>query len=254
MRVYLRLVIPAARRAVSILTDSECSRRDIEHLLHIDPRKLRSIPLAASDEYQPAPDPSVGDDLRRRFDLNGPLIYNVGGLDVRKNLSTLIEAFGRAVPNIDPRTLLVIAGKGHTDNVTLYPPLEPIINRLGLESRVRFVGRISDDEKRILYQISDIYAYPSLYEGFGLTPLEAMACGLPVVASNRSSLPEVIGDGGLLVDPTPARLAAAMVSILTDEQMRQDLSQRALDQAKHFSWKRTADETLNAYREAIRQT
>ncbi len=253
MRMYLRLVVPATRRAVTILTDSECSRRDIVRLLNVDQRKVRSIPLAASDEFQPSSDPTVGDDLRQRFNLNGPLIYNVGGLDVRKNLSTLVEAFGRALPHLDPTTLLVIAGKSHTDNATLNPPLEPIIRNLGLDSNVRLIGRISEDEKRILYQISDVYAYPSLYEGFGLTPLEAMACGLPVVASNRSSLPEVVGNGGLLVDPTPARLAAAMVSILTDEQIRRDLRQRALDQATHFSWKRTAEETLSAYQDAIGQ-
>ncbi|MGA7670189.1 MAG: glycosyltransferase family 1 protein [Nitrolancea sp.] len=254
MRMYLRLVVPAARRAVSILTDSECSRRDIVRLLHIDQRKVRSIPLAASDEFQPTVGGSAGEELRQRFELHGPIIFNVGGLDVRKNLSTLVEAFGRAMPSLDQKTLLVIAGKGHTGNTGLYPPLEPVIKKLGLEGSVRLIGRISEDEKRILYQISDVYAYPSLYEGFGLTPLEAMACGLPVIASNRSSLPEVVGSGGLLVDPTPARLAAAMVSVLTDEQLRRDLHQRALDQAAHFSWERTADETREAYRDALGHT
>jgi glycosyltransferase involved in cell wall biosynthesis len=102
----------------------------------------------------------------------------------------------------------------------------------------------------LLYQISKLYVYPSLYEGFGFTPLEAMACGLPVVSSNRSSLPEVVGSGGLIVDPTAGRLAAAIVSLLNDEQLHRDLSQRALAQAARFSWAKTAELTRVAYWDA----
>src|SRR6185437_1951325 len=102
----------------------------------------------------------------------------------------------------------------------------------------------------LLYQVSKVYVYPSLYEGFGFTPLEAMACGLPVVSSNRSSLPEVVGSGGLIVDPTAGRLAAAIVSLLTDELLYRDLSQRALVQAARFSWARTAELTRAAYWDA----
>lgn len=249
MRLYLRLVLPAARRASLILTDSECSQQDIVRLLRIDERKVKPIPLAAGDEFQPQADAQVERQLRERWDLTGPIIFNVGGLDVRKNLATLIDAFGRALPSLDPATTLVIGGRAHTENARLYPPLEPMIKRLGLTSSVRLVGRVSDEEKRLLYQISDVYAYPSVYEGFGLTPLEAMACGLPVVASNRSSLPEVVGTGGLLVEPTPARFAAAIVSVLTDENLRRDLNQRALEQAGRFSWELTARMTRDAYLE-----
>jgi alpha-1,3-rhamnosyl/mannosyltransferase len=99
----------------------------------------------------------------------------------------------------------------------------------------------------LLYQISRLYVYPSLYEGFGFTPLEAMACGVPVISSNRSSLPEVVGSGGLIVDPTAGRLAAAIVSLLTDEPLHQELSQRALAQAARFTWARTAELTRDAY-------
>ncbi len=251
MRFYLRLVVPAARRASMILTDSECSRRDIVRLLAVDPNKVRSILLAADETYHPERTPEGETALRERYQLPGPIIFNVGGLDVRKNLGTLIEAFNRAYPNLDPDTRLVIAGQAHTGNDKLYPPLEPLISRLGLGDKVKLTGRISDDEKRLFYQSAALYAFPSLYEGFGFTPLEAMACGLPVVASNRSSLPEVVGTGGLLVDPTAARFAAAMVSILTDEHLHRELSERALEQASRFSWDQTAEQTRAAYLDAV---
>jgi glycosyltransferase involved in cell wall biosynthesis len=252
MRLYLRLVLPAARRATLILTDSDCSRRDIVRLLGVDQAKVRSIPLAVSDEFQPSSDAVAETEIRQRFALPGDIVYNVGGLDVRKNLSALVEAFGRAYPGVDPSTRLVIAGGAHTGNARLYPPLEPAIQQWGLEGKVVLTGRISEADKLLLYQISKLYVYPSLYEGFGFTPLEAMACGLPVISSNRSSLPEVVGSGGLVVDPTAGRLAAAIVSLLTDGQLHRDLSQRALAQAARFSWTRTAERTREAYRDASR--
>lgn len=250
MRLYLRVVLPAARRATLILTDSECSRSDIVRLLGVSAKKVRSIPLAVSKQFHPAPDPVAEAEIRRRLGLPGDIVFNVGGLDVRKNLATLIEAFGQARANIDAETRLVIGGSAHTDNATLYPPLEPVIQKWGLERQVILPGRISEADKLLLYRIAKLYAYPSLYEGFGFTPLEAMACGLPVISSNRSSLPEVVGDGGLVVEPSADQLAAAIVSLLTDNQLHRDLSARALDQAARFSWTRTAQQTREAYWDA----
>ena len=250
MRLYLRMVLPAARRATLILTDSDCSRRDIVRLLGVAHEKVRSIPLAVSEEFRPLSDSAAEAEIRQRLGLPGAIVYNVGGLDVRKNLAALVEAFGRAYPSIDPATRLVIAGSAHTGNSRLYPPLEPVIQKWGLEGKVILTGRISEQDKLLLYQISTLYVYPSLYEGFGFTPLEAMACGLPVISSNRSSLPEVVGSGGLVVDPTAGRLAAAIVSLLTDELLHRDLSQRALAQAARFSWARTAEQTRKAYWDA----
>jgi glycosyltransferase involved in cell wall biosynthesis len=250
MRLYLRVVLPAARRATLILTDSECSRDDIVRLLGVSAKKVRSIPLAVSEEFHPAADPVAEAEIRQRLSLPGDIVFNVGGLDVRKNLGVLIEAFGQARSSIDPATRLVIGGSAHTDNTTLYPSLAPIIRKWGLEEQVILPGRISEAEKLLLYRIARLYVYPSLYEGFGFTPLEAMACGLPVISSNRSSLPEVVGDGGLVVDPSPDRLSAAIVSLLTDEQQHRDLCARALAQAARFSWARTAQQTREAYWDA----
>ncbi len=251
MRAYLRLVAAAARRAAAIVTDSECSRRDIETYLGIPASRIAIIPLAADERYGPVDDPAALEALRGRFDLRGPVIFNVGGLDVRKNLAALIEAFARALPQLPPETRLVIGGRAHSGNARLYPPLEPLIRSRGLEGKVVLTGPLTEEEKLLLYNLADVYVFPSLYEGFGLSPLEAMACGTPVICSDRSSLPEVVGRGGLLIEPSPTRLASAIVSVLSDEQLRRDLSRAALEQAATFSWRRTAALTREVYVEVL---
>lgn len=251
MRVYLRLTSSAARRATAIITDSTCSRRDIVHWLRIPERQIHVIPLAADERFHPEHDPEAERRLRSQFGLPGPVIFNVGGLDARKNLAVLVEAFARSLPKLNPDTRLVIAGRAHSGNDRLYPPLEPVIQAWGVRNKVILTGAISEAEKLGLYRLADLYAFPSLYEGFGLSPLEAMACGTPVIVSSRSSLPEVVGDGGLLVNPTPARLAAAMIPVLTDADLHRVLSRRALDQAAHFSWRKAGEMTCSVYREVL---
>lgn len=251
MRVYRTLVTGAARRARLIITDSDCSRTDIVRLLGVAPDRIRVIPLAAGPEMRPSTSPDAEARLRARWDLSGPVVINFDGLDVRKNVRSLIEGFGRALPQLAPESKLVVAGSAHADNPRLYPPLGPIVERLGLKDKVVLPGRISDEDKLTLANLADVYVAPSLYEGFGFGPLEAMACGLPVISSDKSSLPEVVGGGGLLVDPTPERLAAALVTVMSDDQLRQSLRERGLRQAATFSWERTADQTMQAYREAL---
>jgi glycosyltransferase involved in cell wall biosynthesis len=251
MRAYLRLATSAARRAALILTDSECSLRDIERLLGIPGDRIRVIPLAADERFRPAAPTEREDALRQRFGLRGPVVFNVGGLDARKNLATLVEGFARALPELPDATRLVIAGRAHTDNPRLYPPLEPVIRQWGVEGKVLLTGPIDEDDKLAFYRLADLYVFPSLYEGFGLSPLEAMACGTPVIVADRSSLPEVVETGGLLVDPTPQKLGAAMIAVLTDEYDRRNLASRALEQAARFSWEDTARLTLAAYQEVL---
>ncbi|GBD15393.1 Mannosylfructose-phosphate synthase [bacterium HR26] len=251
MRLYLRLVSRVARRADAVITDSEHSKRDIMRVLGIPAERITAIPLAADPRFRPATDLARLAELRQRFDLPGPVIFNVGGLDVRKNLPALIAAFALALPDLDPATRLVIAGRPHAENPRLYPPLEPVVRRFGLEGHVVLPGAVSEEDKLGLYQIADLYVYPSLYEGFGLSPLEAMACGTPVIAANRSSLPEVVGDGGLLVEPEPGELARAIRQVLLDDRLREDLARRALKRAAQFSWERTARETIAVYYQVL---
>lgn len=250
MRLYLRLAGLAARRADRILTDSHHSARDITQLLALPEDRVRVIPLAASETCQPLPadDPSIAA-ARQKFGLTGPFIFNVGGLDVRKNLPALVRGFALARPQLPASMRLAIAGAAHTGNPEVYPDLAPVIAETGVGEWTVLTGRISDAEKLALLNAADLYVYPSLYEGWGLSPLEAMCCGTPTICSDRSSLPEVVDNGGLLVEPTPEKLGAAMAFVLATPHERDDLRRRALEQAAKFSWARTAEATLAAYQE-----
>jgi glycosyltransferase involved in cell wall biosynthesis len=256
MRLYLRLVSRAARKARLVLTDSEHARSDIVARLAIPPERIRVTPLAAAGLYQPvasyADEEAVGR-MRARFGLIRPFVLNVGGYDARKRLAQVIRGFALTAPAIDPSVEydLVIAGAPHSGNPALYPPLDPVIAQLGLNERVRQLGFVSDEDKRDLYRAAAAFVFASEYEGFGLTPLEALACGAPVICSNRSSLPEVVGDAGLLIDPEPQAIAAALTRVLSEPDLRARLSARAPERAKLFSWERTANLTVNAYREAL---
>jgi glycosyltransferase involved in cell wall biosynthesis len=175
-------------------------------------------------------------------------VLNVGGFDRRKNLPALVEGFAMALPAVEQETDLVIVGSPHSGNVNFFPPLEPVINRHGLGDRVKLTGFVSEQDKLDLYRAATAFVFTSTYEGFGLNPLEAMACGTPVISSNRSSLPEVVGDGGILIDPTPGEIAAALAVLLNDANLQEALRQRGLEQAHTFSWSETARQTVQAYR------
>lgn len=254
-RLYLRFALATAARADLILTDSSHAAGDIARLLRVPTARIRVIPLAAGEEYRPLPaaDPAIVD-ARAKFGLgrDDPFVFNVGGLDWRKNLVSLVRAFALARPRLPQDTRLVIGGAAHSGHPDRYPDLAPVVAEAGVGDRTIFTGRISEGEKLALLNAAAAYVYPSLYEGFGLSPLEAMRCGVPTICADRSSLPEVVGDGGLLVEPTPEDLAAAMVRVLNSSQERDDLRRRALASAARFSWARTAGDTAAAYREVRR--
>ena len=252
-RVQLAIARRTVRRARLILTPSMASATDIERFLGLPADRIRVTPEAAGDEFVPAPDTlaTVGRSVARRFGVTGRYVFNVGGLDVRKNLPTLLDAFAAALPRLSEPVQLVIGGAAHSANPAVFPPLAPVIDRLGLRDRVVLTQFLTDADKIALYQAADLYVTPSLYEGFGLSALEAMACGVPTIAANRTSLPEVVGNGGLLVEPEPATLAAAMVAVLNDPARRAHLRARGLARASQFSWERTAQLTLAAYEEAL---
>ncbi|MBA2454416.1 MAG: glycosyltransferase family 4 protein [Chloroflexia bacterium] len=254
MGSYLKLVSRAVRGARLILTDSLHSAGDIQRYLGIPSGRIRAIPLAVGSEFTPA---SGGEDaariefLRERFGLTRPFVLNVGGFDRRKNLPALVEGFAMALPAVEQETDLVIVGSPHSGNVNFFPPLEPVINRHGLGDRVKLTGFVSEQDKLDLYRAATAFVFTSTYEGFGLNPLEAMACGTPVISSNRSSLPEVVGDGGILIDPTPGEIAAALAVLLNDANLQEALRQRGLEQAHTFSWSETARQTVQAYRDVL---
>ena len=255
MRAYMRLVSRTAKGAALVLTDSEYSRQEIVRVLGVAPERVRAIPLAAGDQFAPAADEADREEVeqvRRRYGIRAPYIVNSGGLDVRKNVPAVIEGFALAQGAGRLEHDLVIVGQAHTGNTRMYPPLDRLIKRLGLTDRVKFVGAVDDDEFVALYRGADFFVFASTYEGFGLTPLEAMACGTAVVSSGGTSLAEVVGDAGLIVEPTPRGVAGGIVRLAADPGLRSELAARGLERAGTYAWHTTAGLTLAAYAAALR--
>jgi len=243
-RVWLPL---AGRRARHILTLSRQSSADLQRCLAIPARKITVIPLAAETHFRPIP-LAQRHPILERHGLEPPYILYVGSVEPRKNLLRLLQAYQR-LRQWSTRWRLVIVG---ARNYWKSSPIARAVQDSGLQGCVHFTGYIPDEDLPALYSAADLFAFPSLYEGFGLPVLEAMACGTPVVTSNSSSLPEVVGDAALLVDPYDVEaLAEAMRQILADPQLAEDLRQRGLQRASEFSWERTAQSTVAVYRQAL---
>jgi glycosyltransferase involved in cell wall biosynthesis len=251
MRAHLAVMRRTIRHATLVLVPSRAAAADIVAELGIDASRIRVTPEAAGNDYRQAANIVAARQNVCRFGIDGRFIFNVGGLDARKNIPLLLHAFARFRPRLAERVQLVIAGAQHSDNPSVFPPFEPLIRRLGIENDVVLTGRVSEDDKLALYQAADLYVTPSYYEGFGLTALEAMACGVPTIAANRTSFPEVVGNGGLLVEIDDAAIAAAIELVLTNSAVAADLRERGMARAAEFSWRQTAELTLDAYREAV---
>jgi len=261
------LVAAAARRAEAIITVSQASKRDIVRYLHIPPERIHVTYEAAGETFQPVedeacPGPSRRAQLtavRQKYALPERYLLYLGGFDQRKNLSALLRAFAllvnkqrHCVLSLSKEARLVIAGNLPGQDTPLFPDPRRLVRELGVEERAIFTGWVAEEDKPAILSGATAFVFPSLYEGFGLPALEAMACGTPVIASNRSSLPEVVGEGGILVEPTDVEaLAEAMEVLLVDDALRAELRQRALAQAAKFSWKQTALETLAIYRKVV---
>lgn len=234
-------------RAAAIITPSVHAAGDVAVLFGIPRDRIWVTPEAADERYVPQKDPRVLQPVRDRYGVRGRYVFNIGGLDVRKNLPVLVRAFAQIMPEIPDDVQLVIGGAPHSANRIVFPPLEPLIRELGIMDRVVLTGRISEDDKLALMQGAAVYVTPSLYEGFGLSVLEAMACGIPVIAANRTSFPEIVGESGLLVEPRVDPVAAALRSILTDGALAAHLRGLGLERAKSFHWRRTAEQTVAVY-------
>jgi len=240
-----RFALPAIlQRADRIITISDCSKRDIVRVFGIAEEKVSVTLLAADERYTAAPGGSPGEALDK---LPRPYILNVGTLEPRKNLDGLLRAFARAKRGGLPHTLVITGARGWGES-----RLAPLVEQLGILDSVVFTGFIEDEDLPHLYRGADFFVYPSLYEGFGLPVLEAMACGTPVITSDSSSIPEVAGEAALLVDPrSETELAAAMLRLAGDVLLRDSLRDRGISQAARFSWARTVRETFSIYHEVL---
>jgi glycosyltransferase involved in cell wall biosynthesis len=251
VRLYTALVSRTARSARVVITDSEASRRDIIVNLRIPAERVRVVYLAADERF--TPNPAAEDvNVRTRYGLPARYVLYLGGFDVRKNVTTVLAACRRAAPAIGEDCPLVIAGRLPTEDTPFTPNPRRLAQEHGMDERsVHFTGFVDDADKPALYRGAVAFLFPSRYEGFGLPPLEALACGTPVVGSNASSIPEVVGNAGVLRPPDDAEgIADALARFATNADFRAELSHRALAQAARFSWEHTAQETLAAYRDA----
>ena len=250
-RLYLQTM---TRRSVfqarRIITDSYSTRNDLVRLWGVPADRISVVPIGVADEYRPVPVAEV-ERFRRQRSLPDRFVLYLGTLEPRKNVMAVVEAFARWVQTTrDRQVWLVVAGAKGWD----YQSIFARVQALGISNRVLFPGYVPAVELPAWYRAAEVFLYPSLYEGFGLPPLEAMACGTPVITSNTSSLPEVVGDAALLVDPYDVEaIAEALARLLEDKELRQRLREAGLARARLFSWERTARETIAAYRLAMGQ-
>lgn len=232
-------------RARRLITDSHYTRELILRRWHIPAQRVTVVPLGVSRAFRPLPRETLAP-LQQRYRLppSGILLY-VGHTHPRKNYEILLQALA-LLRRRHPKAVLVHAGKRPT------PRQQQRIAALGLTDAVRITGPVSEAELVGLYNLADVFVFPSLYEGFGMPVLEAMACGTPVVCSRAASLPEVAGDAALLVDPSdPSAFAEAIGRILEDSELARALRERGLARSRLFTWERTAMETLKVYRQLL---
>lgn len=244
-KVFTRL---SARRASHLIAISGSTARDLTRFFAVPNSKITVIFPGVDAAYRPIRDESLLASFRLRHSLPEKFILSVGTLEPRKNLVTLLHAYAQFKRQANTNHKLVLAGgKGW-----FYQPIFAAVEELGLQGDVLFPGFVAEDELPLWYNTADVFVYPSLYEGFGLPPLEAMACGKPVAVADSSSLPEVVGDAALCIDPyQPEEWAAALLRLCQDASLRSDLAARALERAGQFSWTRMARETAQVYRDVL---
>ena len=257
VRLYTRLVSASARKAALVLTDSLASKSDIERHMSLPSERVRCIYLAVDAHFGPEPEPE-DQTIRLSYGLPddslpaepGRYVLYLAGHDVRKNVETLVEAFA-TVAQADDDAILVIGGKlPARDDPVFFNP-QPLVRELGISDRVRLIGWVDEADKPAILRGASCAVFLSRYEGFGLPVLEALACGTPMIASNASSLPELVGDAGFALDPDDVQgLAGAILACLVDESLAGELRQRGPEQAARFSWVQTARQTLDAYLQA----
>jgi glycosyltransferase involved in cell wall biosynthesis/ubiquinone/menaquinone biosynthesis C-methylase UbiE len=246
----LQGTLNAALYADRIIAVSHQTKRDLIDYFSIPEERIRVIHEAPRRIYSPERNVEVIRGTLERFGIFHNFILFVGSLEPRKNLKTLLQAYATYVTRHAGQEWLVVAGgKGWLND-----DLSQVAAELGIAERVNFLGYVQEADLRVLYSATKLFVYPSIYEGFGLPPLEAMACGAPVITSNTSALPEVVGNAALLVDPHNGEaLSQAMERVLCDHDLRARMRQQSLARAKRFSWERTAEETLAVYEEVCRE-
>jgi glycosyltransferase involved in cell wall biosynthesis len=248
-RAYYAATGESVRRAERVIAVSQRTASDAVRLLGVEPARIRVVHEAAAPGFSPCPPDQLAPLAKRLgFDADPgrPYVLFVGTLEPRKNVPLLLEAFARLRRRLDAQ-LLVVGGRGWLDE-----PIFAAHARSGVGDAARFLGSLDEQDLAVLYSHAGVFALPSVYEGFGLPVLEAMACGAPVVCSNAGPLPEVAGDAAVLLKPEdPEEWAATMLDVLTNTSLRAELRRRGFVREKEFSWQRSAQATREVYREAL---
>lgn len=248
MSYHLNTWVPrSVAQADCVIAVSEATRRDLVEIYQTPPDKIRILYHGVTSNFKPVTDPARLQEVRQKYGLGQkPLVLSIGTIQPRKNYQRLIQAFAQ----VKGEAALVIAGGPGWKNESIFDE----VGKYQLGDRIHFPGFVAEADLPVLYSAAAIFIYPSLYEGFGLPILEAMACGIPVIASNRSSLPEVTGDAGLLVDPYDvAAMAAAMNRLLEDHHLRQQLSAAGLKRAAQFTWPGMVAQLVDIYRQLLQK-
>ncbi|MFP4380795.1 MAG: glycosyltransferase family 4 protein [Candidatus Sumerlaeia bacterium] len=247
---YRRAIPRSIREAAMILADSRSTARDLHEHLDVSPGKIEVSYLGVEEEFFEDPLPNEMEEVRRKYELPGRFLLSLGTMEPRKNLPGLLRAYSM-LRHSDPDTpdLVVVGRRGWGVG-----KLRDLVAELSLEGMVHFPGFVEDADLPALYRLSDLFICLSLYEGFGLPVLEAMASGVPVVASDCSSIPEITGDKALLVNPEDTKqVVRTIAECLADAEESRTRAVEARERARHFNWLTTAEEALNAYKKALRQ-
>jgi glycosyltransferase involved in cell wall biosynthesis len=250
-RIFYSKWMPYSYRAATeVITSSQATKDDIKKVLHIPEEKITIIYLACDEEYKKKLPREAIQAVKVKYKLPEDYLLHIGTLEPRKNLSFLVDVFNEAIKDEKNQNLsLVITGK----KGWYYQGLFKKIIKLGLQDKVVFTGYFDEKDKAALYQGSKIFVFPSLYEGFGLPPLEAMASGVPVISSNTSSLPEVVGDAGILVSPTDNKAwVEAITRVNTNPTLRSQMIEKNIKQVAKFSWEKTARQNIEVYERAYK--
>lgn len=245
---FLSATVPkSVHRAALVLADSEFTRTEILSLLSVSPSRVKVVYGGVSPDFQPSASAEAAHAILETYGLQQPYVLFVARLEPRKNIASLLRAYQLLVQRKQSIGPLVIGG----GRGWLYEPLFQLAAGLGLQDHVRFLGHVPDAHLPALLSLASVFVYPSHYEGFGLPPLEAMACGAPVVASDASCLPEVLGDAALLVPPLDVEgLSRAINRVQTDAALAGELRLRGYQRAAHYTWQSSAGQLLRAYEAA----
>lgn len=242
-RIFKKHFARSCREADAIVTVSQNSRKEIYELMNVPLDKIYVTYNAVDTSiYYPQKDKDL---IRRKYDIDSPYILYLGTLEPRKNIPVLIKAFHSVSHKLSGIKLVIAGGRGwKSDNVF------SLVDDLAMTEKVIFTGYVAEEDKPALYSCAEVFVFPSLYEGFGIPPLEAMACGTPVICSNTSSLPEVTGDAGVLIDPSnEEELAYEIERLMDDRSERETLSHKGIIQAGKFRWKDSAQTILDIYQD-----